>query len=407
METITTTHATHVTGGPLTAATVESFDTGFVLPDIDRRILKIRPMATPVDQISRAARSRSSASMEVKYYSVDSRPSAAKISSISAAEGEGFLIALANKQELKAFAKTDTVLLTGTLAGGVAHTFYITGTEGKNLTALYVGPDDNFVPGGDAADDSSIVRMGRAAAELDVQTPQTTFVPKADDNFCQIFKAQVEQGAVLTAGLKQADVSFTDQQEAAIIDMRMGMERNFLFGSKKKLPGADGNIYFTGGIWNQTKREFALPAQLDATTFVELCRQAFTGHGGSARKVLIGGSKCVRTLVSPAKDATVKQLGAVETEVHWGLNLKVISSNFGTLYVAHSETFDLCGHENDGLIIDPEYLQKYTHIPFSAMQLDLKKSGQRNSDAVVLTEASCLVLRYPEAHMRLVGAKQS
>ena len=98
-------------------------------------------------------------------------------------------------------------------------------------------------------------------------------------------------------------------------------------------------------------------------------------------------------------------MGSVETEVHWGLNLKVISSNFGTLYVVHSETFDLCGHEDDGIIIDPEYLQKYTHIPFSAMLLDLKKSGQRNSDAVVLTEASCLVLRYPEAHMRIIGVK--
>ena len=39
------------------------------------------------------------------------------------------------------------------------------------------------------------------------------------------------------------------------------------------------------------------------------------------------------------------------------------------------------------------------------MLLDLKKSGQRNSDAVVLTEASCLVLRYPEAHMRIIGVK--
>jgi hypothetical protein len=70
--------------------------------------------------------------------------------------------------------------------------------------------------------------------------------------------------------------------------------------------------------------------------------------------------------------------------------------------VVHSETFDLCGHSDDGIIIDPEYLQKYSHIPFSAMVLDLKKSGQRNTDAVVLTEASCLVLRYPEAHMRIV-----
>lgn len=38
-----------------------------------------------------------------------------------------------------------------------------------------------------------------------------------------------------------------------------------------------------------------------------------------------------------------------------------------------------------------------------AENLDLRSSGQRNTDAVVITEASCLVLRYPESHLRLIG----
>lgn len=33
-----------------------------------------------------------------------------------------------------------------------------------------------------------IVRMGRAAAELDVQTPQFEAMPKKSSNYCQIFK---------------------------------------------------------------------------------------------------------------------------------------------------------------------------------------------------------------------------
>ena len=33
---------------------------------------------------------------------------------------------------------------------------------------------------------------------------------------------------------------------------------------------------------------------------------------------------------------------------------------------------------------------------------DLKGAGIRNTDALVLTEASCLTLRYPAAHMRIV-----
>jgi hypothetical protein len=48
-------------------------------------------------------------------------------------------------------------------------------------------------------------------------------------------------------------------------------------------------------------------------------------------------------------------------------------------------------------------MTKYIHIPFNATTLDLRTSGQRNTEAVVLTEASCLVLRYPNVHTRVVG----
>ncbi len=97
-----------------------------------------------------------------------------------------------------------------------------------------------------------------------------------------------------------------------------------------------------------------------------------------------------------------KVVSAGETKVKWGIEFKEISSNFGTLYILHSEVFDQCGHENDGFIIDPDYMTKYVHVPFQAENLDLRKSGQRNTDAVVLTEASCLVLRYPNAHMKVI-----
>ena len=42
--------------------------------DIDERITRIRPMATPVDQIARYAAVQHASSFEVKYYSVGTRP---------------------------------------------------------------------------------------------------------------------------------------------------------------------------------------------------------------------------------------------------------------------------------------------------------------------------------------------
>lgn len=53
------------------------------------------------------------------------------------------------------------------------------------------------------------------------------------------------------------------------------------------------------------------------------------------------------------------------------------------------------------MVIDPDCMTKYVHIPFHAEKLDLRRSGTRNTSAVVLTEASCVVLRFPNAHMRI------
>ena len=86
-----------------------------------------------------------------------------------------------------------------------------------------------------------------------------------------------------------------------------------------------------------------------------------------------------------------------------GIDFSEINSKFGTLYVVHSEVFDSCGHDNDGLILDPDYVTKYSFIPLKVESLDLKGSGVRNVDATVITEASCVVLRHPKAHIRVIG----
>ncbi|MDE5661576.1 MAG: DUF5309 domain-containing protein, partial [Muribaculaceae bacterium] len=198
--------------------------------------------------------------------------------------------------------------------------------------------------------------------------------------------------------------SFSDPEEAAIIDMRLGMEKNFLFGHRTVLFDnvKNENVYFTGGIWNQAARDVEL--SLDSLTeadLVGLCSAAFTGNNGSKRKILIAGTALMEAL---SRLQYSKVVSAGETRVKWGIEFKEIVSNFGTLYVLHSEVFDQCGHSCDGFILDPNYMTKYVHVPFQAEKLDLRASGQRNTDAVVLTEASCLVLRYPNAHIRVLGS---
>ena len=55
---------------------------------------------------------------------------------------------------------------------------------------------------------------------------------------------------------KEVPWDMSDQEEAAIYDMRLGMEKSFLFGVKKKLwdPAKKENILLTGRQSVQLRR---------------------------------------------------------------------------------------------------------------------------------------------------------
>jgi len=389
---------------------------------IDERIVKVRPMSTPVDQLSRCGRARHAGSMTVEYYSVDTKKTEATVAEAFAGgtgmkKSDDLYTHILHTSDDSLFEVSETILVPsqpgydrkgnacGALvlyvvdrpsSGGVevapvnAKAVELMGAKSFQMPALSVG--------------DVLVRMARAATELDVQTAQFAALPQKASNNCQIFKMQVEQSTLAKIADKEVGWTFSDQEEAAIIDMRLGMEKNFLFGCRAKLFDNSKNehIYFTGGIWSQAGREHEL--LLDALTegdLVDLCSTAFSLNNGSRRKILLAGTGLVEAL---SKLQLTKTVSAGDTMVKWGIEFKEIRSNFGSLYLLHSEVFDQCGHRNDGFVLDPDYMTKYVHVPFQAETLDLRRSGQRNTDAVVLTEASCLVLRYPDAHIRVIGS---
>ncbi len=410
----------HVSGAPATTDNIRTASPDLLRNAIDRRIVKVRPMSTPVDQLTRCAASRHATAMTVEYYSVDTKQTQATLLEASTNNGkdrgDGFVSAILKTSADTIFDVSETVLVpsvAGTASEGgvtVPLMLYVVSRPsdgGVEVVALN-GPSRTTI---DQVlhevpllqQGTALVRMGRAATELDVQTAQFSAMPRKASNNCQIFKMQVEESTMAKLAGKEAGWSFSDQEEAAIIDMRLGMEKSFIFGSRGKYfdPVKNENVYFTGGIWGQAPRS----AELDLDTLTEgdlidLCSKAFTGNNGSKRKILIAGTRLMEAL---SKLQYSKVLSAGETRVKWGIEFKEIVSNFGTLYVLHSEVFDACGHSADGFILDPNYLTKYVHVPFQAEKLDLRASGQRNTDAVVLTEASCLVLRYPQAHIRVIG----
>lgn len=408
--TVNTENGVAVLNGPLTTAVTNQNVPGLLKNELDNRVVKIRPMSTPIDQISRWGGTRKAGSMIVDFYSVDTKPIEAKVTNfVQGFGGENPVSTITVDSNI--FQASETLLFPGveaTTRNGKKESLilYVTAAENKTLKVISVNnynssAGTNIVP--EINEGEKIIRMGKAATELDVQTPQFEALPVKSQNYCQIFKAQVEQSVFQKLADKEVGWTFTDQEEVAIIDMRLGMEKNFLFGSKMRFrePGKQEDVLLTGGIWNQTNHEWKYTSgNFDNNALVEMSRNAFTGNAGSSRKVLIGGSKFIEAL---HKLEIMRTINSGEVKTKWGIDFTEICTKFGTFYVVLSEIFDQCGHSEDAFVLDPEYLTKYSHVPFRTERLDLRSSGLRNTEAVIITEASCLVLRYPNSHMRIVA----
>jgi hypothetical protein len=395
----------HVTGEPLTTDLADQASPGLLRNEIDDRIVKIRPMSTPLDQISRYGGSRLCGSMKVDYYSVDTRPMQSQLTAAFTAERNVTVpVASLQVKQPGIFDPTTTLLVPSVKASdGGSLVLYVLDHDTDTVRVMAV---NNRTASGELsvpsiASGATLVRMGRAAAELDVMTAQFEALPRKETNYCQIFKTQVEQSTFMKIANKEVGWSFSDQEEAAIIDMRMGMERSFLFGCKSIItdPNKQEDILLTGGIWNQTDNTFEYSSLTTEQQLVALCKAAFTNSAGSSRKVLIGGTGLIEQLHNIDHTRVITSERAV---TKWGLDFTEIHSKFGTLYVLLSEVFDQCGMPDAGMVIDPEYITKYSHVPFRTERLDLRSAGVRNTDAIVITEASCLVLRFPNSHMRIV-----
>lgn len=399
-----------VSGAPLTTTDTNLLSPGLLLSDIDQRITKVKPMATPIDQITRHFGARKASAMEVAYYSVECKPGNDTLE--NAFEGKTLpanrpLLISITPAHAAYFEPTETILVPSVkMNDGNGLVLYVV-SKSEDLTSLNVIPVNPnttatqvSVPAISAG--ASLVRMGRAASELDVQTAQFEAVPTKAENYCQIFKMQVEQSTFQKIADKEVNWTFSDQEEIAVADMRLGMERSFLFGIKANITDSSSHreVRLTGGIWNQAKSEFVYDhTKMTETTLIDICSRAFESSSGSGKKFIFAGTGFVDAV---SKIDTSKVRLASETYTRFGLQFHEIVSNYGSLFLIYSPIFDLCGHRNDSFIVDPDLVTKYCHIPFRTDTLDLRTAGIRNTDAVVITEASCIVLRQPEAHMRVI-----
>ena len=419
--------------GVMTETAGREAEPDLYLDDVDKRITKIRPMSTPIDQISRYANTSKADSFICKYYSVGTRPIKTTVSTAVAAVTTGstqsFKLSVADPG---IFTKDDTIRVVGVAAAkdykgnsysGTAYdngrpdlVLCVCGRDASDSMPIVYAINGNLDSSGSQAilpvaipKDTVLIRMGKACGELDVQTGRFANNPTPDIQYCQNFMIQIEQSTFDKIAAKEVNWGFSDLEEDSIFDMRLTQELSFIFGDMnmiKHVTKENMAQWFTKGIWWMAGNAIDLghwdaakgEAVISADDLVDMHRAAFVGEGrGNKRKVVIAGSDVVSAFSKIESD----KIRRTETVKKWNLEFTSYKTGFGEWMLIHHELFDLCGMSDYAMMLDPEYLSKRVHLSWSRSVLDFKKAGVRKTDAVVLQEVSCLYLRYPKAHARM------
>ena len=397
-------------------------DPDYYAKEVDKRITKMRPMRTPIDQITRSASTISkSGSMIVQYYSVSTRPIKTTVKAQVNAMTSGQASTTVQVDDSSIFSITDTIRVVGVKGfkpdGSTQDTkdlmLYVVGKNDETGYPIVIAINgkknsdnsNSLVP--QIAANTKIIRMGRAASEIDVETGQFYNLPTPEEQYCQKFMMQVEQSTFDKMWNKKVDWNFSDMEEDGIYDMRLGMENSFLFGIKAKgkdpkKSGAD--VYFTGGIYWMAGKDMAVGTEAEGVVtitddqMVDFLKDLFTGNdSGNGTKIGFAGSDMLAALAKMKSE----RFKVVKEFERWGLKFTSFDSNFGKLLVMHHELMDANEKSDEMFVIDPEYLRKKTFKTWNRKEYDMEKLAKRDTRAVVMSEASCVYLVYPKAHARV------
>lgn len=408
----------------------------FYAKDVNDKIIKIRPAATPLDQISRYATTKSADSFIVKYYSIGTRPIKTTVKAATSASTGSSIVLEVDDPDM--FTLDDTIRVVDVKAitnykGQAYADLAKKGVPTPDLELCVCGKDSNGQPivfatnGNDyqgqpigvpaLTKGQVLIRMAKSCGELDVQTGRFYNLPTTDEQYCQNFMIQVEQSTFDKIAAKEVNWDFSDMEEDSIYDMRLAMEGSLMFGDMaciKHTTKNNATQWFTKGVWWMAGKDIEIGHKATDkdkevgfkdgevviwdNELVDIAKDLFVGTGiGNKRKIVIAGSKVI-TAFSKIRSEKFRLKDTVEV---FNLKFKSWETDFGEILMIHSEFFDLQGMSDCAFALDPEFLVKRVHLSWTRNVLDLKKAGIRNTDAIVIQEVACLYLKYPKAHARM------
>jgi len=402
-------------GASTVTLTEQEANADFHVTALDEKVMKIRPMSTPLEQITRGKGGRHINSMRTRYYSVGTRPVYTTLKTAVEEQTSGDRTTIV-PVDGNLFTEDDTIRVVGVKATYKENgTAYESGEVIPDLMLKVIGVDEKT---GDLTVFAVNGNMGKACSELDAQTGMFTNLPSPEEQYCQNFMLQVEQSTFEKLWKNEANWTFADIEEEAVYDFKLTRELTSLFGVKNKIQHKSKKnqlTYFTKGIWWMAGKDITIGHWVtDATTgekklvidesdLVDFSKDLFIGVASTKRKVLFAGSD----LVAAISKIKSERFRAKETVAIWDLRFTSFKTDFGEVLLIHHELFDQAGMSDMGFALEDGYLEKRIFLSFEKSVLDLKKAGIRNSDATVLQEVSCLVLKNAKAHARVQIAPQA
>ena len=424
---------------------LQDFD--YYQKQINKHIVEMKLESCPIDQILRSAsKTNKSSDIRVKYYQIGQRPIMTQLKTAIAATTNGTPNAVVPVNNTT-FDSMDTIIfpeIMGYQEDG------LTRETLKPLMVRVVGRDVSLNPiviavngkknpnQGNRWDlpaipaGATMLRLGRAAGEKDVETASYYQLPEASEQYCQRYIMQAEESVIERMSQKVVDWDFSKQERVAMDDMRDGIERSGLFGIKSVgRYGTNGNVYTTGGIyweagkdlqlghWQpkleidedgnkkavtvevdgevKTVYEYAI-SEKELTNFIHL---AIQNAGNGSRTKLLFVDNLIYMALSNLKSQRRIIMQTENNYNNWHLDFESFTSMGTKVLIYRHDSFNYMGMSGCAFLLDPRYLEKWVFGDWSRKEYDLKDLFIRNSNAVVMEEFSCWTLYFPNAHARV------
>lgn len=390
----------------VTEQNVDEANENIFQPEVVKKITDIRSSNYPLDTIMRnVSGSKPTKAFEVRFYSLGERDQVTTVKTqVSATESSAATKVHEVQLDTDAFAGVNEMLMFQGIKGSdnqnlVAHVVAVNPSTNTYTVMLMNGIGSNGADIPAIAKGTKVSRVGQAMNELDARSEDYAMVPDNDSNYCQIIMSTISQGLYEKMLKKEVEFGLNEIKEAAIYDFRGKCEYASLFGVKKLIMYNGKRYYHMGGIYRaiaSNKLIETLDSVSPKEAVVDWTKDIFTGNNGSDERYMFAGEGLLAWLGKSAEYQ--KQMNAKAVEYKYGIRFNIIETNFGRLYIRLHKGFRFHGLDNEGLVIDPEYLEYRVLRPMGVRHIDNKANGTELSDSYVIEEAFCPIVTNPDVH---------